>query len=259
MSKIHLDRLGKKYQGKVTGSKYESLMTQIIASNSESVSKAILRLSDEALTKQTKRIPKGGKILTLPDITEVLPKKSVFSRKAAEKGKLLTDNLRNKITNDLREVLDQPNYIRQKGKFKGQLKASVISDFEKKITDTFTNYTKRDPKFGVPKNIHAIAVTETRAVTNNIKDEYMNAVINVNPDTVLYKTWIHNTSLVKEPRKHHERLNGKSIKNEQSFLLKNKKTNQSYTAKYPHDPSLPPGEVIACQCECIYEIRRKEK
>jgi len=254
LAKIHLDRLKSKYgEGTVTGSTYAKLISEIIAENTSNVSKAVLRMDSEIIEKQVSKLERAkDKRITLPDIQEVFPKKEITIRKSAEKGNLISDNLRDKLTKDLRNILSETGYVSAKGKNKGFMKKSVIKEFEKSITKTFENYTKRDKNFGMPSNIHAIAVTETRSAVNNIKHEYMTAMVKENPELQTMKTWIHNGSMSKNSRPHHYKLHGKTIPMNKLFKLKNNDTGEVFMIEYPHHESLPAGEVINCNCEVGY-------
>ena len=253
MSKIHLKRLEEKYgTDKITGPKYQHLMTQIIASNSENISRAVLRLQDDKFRTSS---PVKSRALSLPDITDVLPKRSVFTRKAADRGKMMTDNLRDQLTKNLRDVLNRPDYIRRRGSLTGTLKDSVIKDFEKSIKTTFENYTKGY----IPANVKTIAVTEVRSTVNNIKDEYMSELRKKNDDLIMTKVWKHNGKLVKQARMHHREMNGVEIDYEKEFVMFNKKSGQVVKCMYPHQAGLPPEEVIGCQCEVVYKFEKRVK
>jgi len=124
MSKISLDRLKQKYpnafrDGDVKGVVYRNLMTEIIAHNTEQVSKKVAKISKGSYTKQVDKMSGKFKRLAVPDISDVLPKRSVFMRKAADKGNLITDNLRDKLTKDLREIIAKPEYTRRRGALTG--------------------------------------------------------------------------------------------------------------------------------------------
>lgn len=60
------------------------------------------------------------------------------------------------------------------------------------------------------------------------------------------KVWLHGGG-GKSPREHHAALDGKVIGFNDYFELKDRKGNK-WAARFPHDPALPPGEVINCTC-----------
>jgi hypothetical protein len=234
-------------------------MNVVIAENSQAVSKKILKVTDDSFKNEMRKFRHEGskeKRVVLPDVTDVLPKRSVFIRKAADKGQLISESLRRKLTTDLRQILEKPDYMVKRGKLAGTLKAQALDEFRAKITETFQGYTKRDPKFGMPRNIEAIARTEVRSTIDQMKNEYMGQLSKNNPDVEVVKTWKHNRRFSKAPRIHHAALNGKSVLYNESFVTKNEK-GQEIVIPYPHHESLPPEEVISCSCEVIHTIRRK--
>lgn len=253
MAKFHLDRIKKKYGW--TGENYSELMSKIIASNSENIQRATARISKKSFEKENKKITKKEKRFVLPDVTEALPKRSVYLRKGAEKGTLLTDNIRDRLTKDLRETLTQPGYISARGVTAGSLKNKIVDDFEKKITATFQGYTKKDPRYGVPSNIHNIAVTEVRSAVDNMKHDYISKVIEKDPAVIVMKKWKHNKKLSKvQPRETHEILGRqRSIPFDKNFVI----PVSGVQCPYPHAPGMPADEVIGCHCECIYMVRKK--
>jgi len=264
LSKISLDRLKQKYpnafrDGDVKGVVYRNLMTEIIAHNTEQVSKKVAKISKGSYTKQVDKMSGKFKRLAVPDISDVLPKRSVFMRKAADKGNLITDNLRDKLTKDLREIIAKPEYTRRRGALTGTLKDSAIKDFEESIKQTFQNYTKRDPKIGIPKNVHTIAVTEIRSVTNQIRNEYTMQLVKNNPEVEARKSWKHNGRLVKEGRQSHVDLDGVEIGSDEKFEVLDEQSGRTYFAEHPHSENLPASSIIGCQCECQYFVRVKEK
>jgi len=257
VAKIHVDRLVKKYGWNKKS--YKDLMEKIIANNSENAVKKVGRMTQRSFQIEGKKYKGAEKVFTLPNLEEVFPKRSVHIIKGQMDGKAITDRLRDSLTRNLREVLEKPSY--KKGKFKGEIKTEVLKEFEKKITKTFSGYTRRHPEYDMPSNIHNIAVTEVRSAVDNFKREYIQKFQEVNGDKIVTKTWKHNTKLLKNPknaRVHHKHLNGTTIPFEESFILK-PKDGGTYKARHPHDSDLPAGEVISCQCECIYNISQKPK
>lgn len=259
MAKRHLDRLKEKYPqafDDVTGPKYRELMKIIIAENHNSVAKKMTKITKDQYTKERDRSGGKAKTLNLPDVSSVLPKRSVSIMKAADTGNLITDNLRDKLTGNLRKVLEEPKYMRRRGALAGTLKESAINDFEKSITKTFENYRKKDPRIGIPTNVHAIAVTEVRTVVDEIKNDYAAAVMRKNPDVVVTKVWKHNPGLSKEPRRDHKALDGVEIGINEKFVI-HSPDGKTYYAQHPHAPGLPPEQSIGCNCEAVYKIQRK--
>jgi len=267
--KWYAEKIRKKYGW--TGKKYEGLMAKIIANNTENTSKAIARIQRDDWNKTLNKISSDKTPVILPDIQDVLPKRSVYIRKGAEKGKLICDTLRDKLTKDLRQTVtdymstaEVREYYVRGGRQKDVISPELINEFQNKIKNTFENYTKKDPKYGVPSNIKAIAITETRATINDIKDQYMRKLVEKNQGKIeLTKTWIHNNHLSKEARIGHKRLNGVTIPINENFKLENWiKIGKSWflsgvlSCRHPHDPSLPAGQVISCNCDVIYSAKK---
>lgn len=264
MAKYHLDRLKDKYgwktavaQDKVRGRKYQELITEILATNSGNVHRAVGRISKENYAKYAKNLrPEKQKRFVLPDVSEALPKRSVYFLKAAERGQLITDTLRDRLTKDLRETISA-GALRTTGKDAGTVLPRAIAQFEKKIQGTFENYTKRDPKYGVPTNIHQIAITEMRINIDAMKDEYTGALLKKNPDLIVKKKWRQNTKGVKEPRQNHTELARRAgIPYHENFVYQ-LENGTTVSTPHPHHWSMPASEVIGCSCEVEYSILDK--
>lgn len=263
MAKFHLDRLREKYgwktavkRGQISGQRYGSLINEILTTNNENIQRATMRLSKDNIDKYSKNLSTKEKRFVLPDVSDVFPKRSVFLLKSAEQGQLLTDSLRDKLTKDLRETLSTEGYIRETGTLAGTINPKAIQDFEDKISNTFLNYTKKDPSYGVPSNIHVIAVTEVRTNVGQAKHEYMKSVQKKNGDAVaITKTWVQNRSQSKNPRSTHAGLNGKTIGFDKLFTWKSEK-GMTVSAPHPHAQGLPAGEVISCHCDITYRIKK---
>jgi hypothetical protein len=258
VAKIHLDRLRKRHG--YTGEAYKELMGKIITENTESIAHAIGRITSENFKTKLKNYRAAAKIFTLPDITEAVPKRSVFIRKGAERGTILTDDLRTALAKNLREVLSKPEYIVGRGKYAGRLKQGILFDFQDKIKETFEGYVKRDKLLGMPRNIYSIATTEIRPVVAQVKQGYVANLRKKNPDIDVTKTWLHNMTLLKDrknARPHHVALNGVSVAFDEDFVVKDKEIGITYRVPHPHHESLPAEQVISCQCEVVYRIRKK--
>jgi hypothetical protein len=269
MAKYELDYLQKKYPDVIwSGVTYENLMKNIISFNTERISVKTAEITQDSFSRIIKKIGDEGKRFILPDVSDVLPKQSVFIRKGADRGQLLRDTLRDELTKNLRFAVDanveagKPNMVARRGVTAGRISPSLINRFQESIVKTFENYTKKDPTIGVPSNIHAIAVTEVRSTINDIKNQYVGKMIGKNPDYDVEKTWIHNRRLSKVPRPGHLELNGKSIPYYDNFKVK-EYNNQGQTVgvelmAHPHAPGASPGNIINCNCELDYIIKKKK-
>lgn len=272
MAKIHLDRLEKKY-GKelLEGKNYRELMQQIITQNSSNISNRIAKLNKSHWDQQNRRITKIERRFVVPDISEVLPSDAIHIRKGAERGMVLSDELRNSLSNNLRETLSEftpktkePTYVRRRGVTAGNINPDLIKEFQGKIKETFTNYVKKDPKYGVPGNIREIAVTEVNSTVNNIKTSYVSRLLAVNENAVVEKTWLHYPGRSKEPRIGHSIVAKQKAKKFDQYFhvpLYMKKRGRWVRIGYdmmlhPHDPNAPAEQVISCHCDVQYKIRR---
>jgi len=260
MAKIHLDRIKEKYGW--TGHNYRVLMSGIIADNAQRVHNSIAQVDHKILENQIKKIKVTEQKLNLPRLTDVLKPQSQWARKGADRGKLITDTLKNRLSRDLRTVFDKPEYMRTRGRLTGTLKNQALIDMRVAMKKTFREYTKVDPTIGIPKNIKAIVSTELRSVVNQTKDEYNRKLLQANPDIVILKKWIHNGNVWGSkdyvPRRYHKQLHGETIPFAENFAIKDEKKNITYHVPYPHYETLPPEQIINCNCE-LQTIARKLK
>jgi len=279
MAKVHLDRIKQKYGW--TGGKYRALMAMILERQSEGITRKVATIQKGKLDKHARTASKRlGVTLTVPDITDVLPQRSVFVRKGAERGKLLTDALRTQLTRQLREVVVK--YISdgkgtmqgRTGVERGRMKPELVDTFERRIKSVFAGYAKRDPEIGgVPRNVSVIATTEVRAAINEIKHTYNAALATRNPATVqMVKKWIHHPELSEEPRPGHAAVSGKTVPIADQFRVpvyerlgsiksgpnkgkpRWRRTRQFVAMLHPHDPTAPIEEVASCNCELDYQM-----
>jgi len=258
MAKIYLDRILKKFAW--TGHSYRVLMSGLIADNAQRIHNSVLQVDHKILENQMKKVRVKEQALNLPRLSDVIKPQSQWTRKGADRGKLITDNLKDKLSKDLRTILDKPEYMRQRGKLTGTLKNQALLDMRETMKETFRNYTKVDPTIGIPKNIKAIVSTELRSVINQTKDEYNQKLLRANPDIVIMKKWIHNGNVWGSkdyvPRRHHKNLHGETIPLSENFEIKDEKKNITYRAPYPHYETLPPEQVINCNCEIQTLVRK---
>ena len=251
MATVYNKRLIKKY-GEFDS--MSDLMTKIIAKNSEEITKKVLKINNEVFRTERVKIRSKEKAVIMPDISDVLDP-GINLRKAAERGKLMTDNLRQKLTDNLRDVLSQPDYTRHRGKMSGTMKDKLFTDFQEKIRDTFQNYVKVDPALGIPKNIKNISYTECGVVVNQTQNEFMGQLQKKNPDVLVTKIWIHRR-VSKKPRKAHLEMNGMQIPFDQNFEYYNTETGNRVSTPHPHASGMLPEEVIGCACGCQYKVEK---
>lgn len=267
MAKIYLNRLAKKYginPNNVKGANYQTLMNDILARNTKNIAETTAKLSDEHWTKSLGKVSTKEKRFILPDISEVLPENQIFIKKTAESGQLITNTLRDRLSKDLNDALnefktkqtDEQAFVRRRGTKAGTINPKVIDLFQEKIIETFENYTKKDPRFGIPSNIKTIAVTEARSAINDIKESYTNDLVEKNPDIRMRKKWIQNRSLSKVPRQGHGVVNGTSVDKNEKFLVplfnKDGQLIETTPMERPHDPNARLEQVIGCNCDVEY-------
>lgn len=265
MASIYFQRLTDKYgEDNLTGKKYQAMIKEILAHNNEKAGKAVGRLSGENYKNSVKKLNKEtAKTVKLPDISNVLPKRSVFMIKAADSGKSISQTLRTDLERNLRDTLKQfqgtgkPQMEIQRGRTTGKLNPELIKVFQDKITKTFESRTKKDPKTGVPPNVRNIAVTEIRSTVGAIKEKYNRQLMKDNHNIIMTKTWLHNRRLSKVPRQSHMNLHGVSVGMDEKFTVSREDGSGYDYMSRPHDPAAPAEQNIGCSCELLYKAKIK--
>ncbi len=254
MPTIFYNRLQKKYGDQLLkGKKYKAMLDEIIANNNEKIARATLRISKENYNKSLKKISvEKRKFVKLPDISDVLPKRSVFTIKSAEQGKIISTTLKDKINKDLRQTLEEFKTLeRQRGRGVSKMNPELVNVFQKKLKETFEEYTKKDKITGVPPQIRNIAVTEMRSTVDEIKEAYNKNLLKKNPGMKMIKEWIHNKSLSRKFRETHAARNTKKeVVNE--FFQVPREDGGFDLMQRPHDPNAPLEQIIGCSCEVRY-------
>lgn len=256
MSKIHLDRLARKYgfnpkAKDFKGPKYRTIISDIIANNTEMIGRRVAEISKDKLKRSSKNVIRAdGRRMVLPDVSDVLPKRSVFVRKAAESGKLISESLRDKLTKHLRDVMKEDRLSVGTGKTAGRVNTKIIDEYQKRITRTFENYTKAGKLEKVPANVKAIATTEVRSTINDVKFQYAREVQKENDGIEMRKIWVHNPgmSMAEFVRTGHRKMNGRMVKLSEPFSVPDE-YGQITKMMHPHDPTAPPEQVINCKCD----------
>lgn len=271
MASIFFRRLNEKYgksgKANIKGKRYQKMIKEILAHNNEKMSNAIGRLTNQNYKDSMAKLSKmKAKIVKLPDLTDVLPKRSVFVIKGAESGKVVSNTLRTRLEHDLRTTLKkymstgQPRMEIQRGISTGKINPKLIKEFQTAIKGTFENYTKKDPKIGIPKNIKAIAITETRSAIDFMKSEYKNQLVRKNKGNIrITKTWKHNRQLSKVPRIGHMKLHNLTLLDEEKFYVEREDRGGFDLMDRPHDPIAPAYQNIHCSCDIIYKAQIIEK
>jgi hypothetical protein len=251
--KLRMSKLSKKTGW--TGGKLQNLMSSVVEFNTDKIINKTKRIAVKDMKEVAEGLTTRLKAIEIPNVEEIFPARSVFIRKSAEKGKLLVDNLRDDLSKDLRSAMRSNNMMYAPGTNTQKVTKTLVNDVENRITKTFQGYTKKNPKFGIPTNVHAIAVTEVRSSVAAIKKEYITKLVAVN-DLVSTKIWKHNPQLSRTiPRPEHAALNGIVKDIDGTYTIKSETGN--YTVHGPHDGSLPVSQVISCHCDLVYRVRKK--
>lgn len=245
---INLDRIRKRHGYR--GERLHEITGKIILENSEVMARKVSRMAKSDFTKKARKIAPGRR-LTFPELDDVFPGRSVFIKKAAVNGRLISENLRQELGRKLRQSMREKGLTARAGVTAGRVRRDLIEDFEKKVHDVFESYTKKDPRIGMPPNVHTIAVTEARSAVNEIKEKYTKKLIDAN-GLKGRKRWIHNASLSKVPRRHHMALDGKEIEMDAKFKVKG--PGGTVMMSRPHDPNAPIGEIASCNCDIEYLV-----
>lgn len=265
MAKIFVDRITQKLgisPENLSGQNYQDVMSEVIYQNTKNIQRAVGRLTNASYEKQIVNLKKKGrlkeKVVLLPSMDDVLPKRSVAVTKSAESGKQITQTLSDSMNRSLRNTLKEwkasgkPLEIGS-GVNAGKINPELIKSFENNITDVFHDYTRRDPSIGVPANVKSIAITEIRSNIDAVKAEYHKELLRKNIDTMkMTKTWRQNRSLSKVPRIEHSEVDGVTIARDESFKVPSPKGGYDLMMN-PHDPQAPAGQVIHCSCDAVYK------
>jgi hypothetical protein len=255
--KLYLDRMSKKYGWR--SGKYQDLITRVVEFNTEKIANKVNRMTIPEIQKPLKRLSTTFKRFTMPELTEYFPKESVFVRKAADSGKLLSDDLRGQLDKNLRKAIEESGITYSRGSMASQVNVQTINNFEKQISKTFEGYSKKDPKTGIPKNIRQIAVTEVRSVVDDMKQRFTKATIDKN-NLEATKRWIHNARLSKSLeniRETHLEMQEKTFKNPIPFDSLFRLSDGS-EMKHPHDPAGGAKNNIGCHCDWEIFVRKKD-
>lgn len=278
MAKIDWERIKAKYGTEnVRAGKYRRLMTEVIAHNTEQIGNAIARLSQTNFNDAMRKVTSKEKRFIIPDVSRVVPQRSVYLRKGAERGKLLTATIRSSLVRDLRGVMEimtdktgEAKYIRRRGAEAGTINPKIIDEYKKRIRSTFKNYVERGKIEAMPSNIKNIAVTEVRSTVNDIKYRYAVAFHEKNDGQVeAKKYWVHNRGLSETPRLGHMEVSDITSRDpiplNHSFVVpwyydKGPRMGQLraiHRMRAPHDPDAIAEQVIGCNCDVQFIFVKK--
>lgn len=263
MAKVYLDRLRKRHGW--TGGSYRELMRKIVEANHDTVSRQVAARDAAWLRRRAES--RAGQVM-VPPMDELLPASRLYARKAAVRGDLMADALRDKLSKNLRDSLAE--YMSgaaqgKRGQNRGRMDAGLVNTFEQAIQHTFESYTRRQGG-QMPTNVRTIAETELRCAVSEVKHLYAEALVNANPGKLeLAKRWVHHPHLSDQPRDGHASVDGRMVSLNQGFKVPlTRRTSAGVKVlgftvmQYPHDPSAPPEQVINCHCECDYVVVVKQ-
>ena len=243
----HRDHLKKivEYRGR----KYAGLIQETLVKNQKRISGSILNSDRKRLLREfgvlDELAPEKTAVI-VPEINYALQRSSVLI-KAADNGRMISQTRREDMRKIIKNVMmDQPVHSQS-----GGIAPEIADKVKTALKEYFEGYTKNSPPYGIPRNLQTIAVTESRSLLNNVRHEYMGMADQNLPDGFeTDKTWRHNASLSKVPRRPHKAMNGQTIRFGEVFVV------NGFAAKNPHDYNLPASETISCNCDSLYTIRK---
>jgi len=245
----------------VRGATYRDVVARIVSHNSRLVQRSVLEADSQAVARAVRQ--RRGVIL--PPVEEVMDPEALQVRKGAESGQVITDTLRGRLNAALQASLKEraasgkPLYSSKRG---GGLDPEVVASMERRIAEAFRPYVKRG-KYGVPDNVHAIAVTEVGSAVSDLKQRYVRKLLDANPGKYrAVKRWRHYPSLSKVPRLGHHLADGQEVGLEERFSVPEHvmergrwvPTGRTILMLHPHDPAAPLGEVVSCHCAAEYVL-----
>lgn len=268
MAKVDWKYLRKRYgalsrSSLVKNATYQGIITHILAHHTENIQRGAVR---EVAAKIGKLSTRGG--LKVPAVADVVFPQRLALLKAADRGKLITEGLRDRLSKELRATMTEGKaFFYTSGPRKGQVREGMIEDFQRRAAGVFAGYTKAGPAGArgraalhaeagyVPANIRAIAITEIRTNASEIKRAYIDRVKTDNPGVRILKTWRHKPSGIIKPRPAHVALDGITLPVDSPFRYVTEDGRQ-FNCQRPHDPVLPADQVIACSCDIDYTVEK---
>ena len=256
MAKVYLDQLRKRYGASGwEGGRYRWLMRQICLANQESVARAVVRKNSSYLRTRAAKLREG--VLVVPPAEEMMLPGRIYARKAAERGNLLSDSVRDRLSGALREAVDWWSV----GEFQGK-RGAERGRVDRRLVDVFEVQAARILRGqGKISNLRAIAETEVRSAVSEVKHQYAAGLVAANPNLLVVKRWVHRPHLSAEPREGHAEVDGVTRLVGEAFdvpyYVRRKKRlvlMATDRMQHPHDASARAEQVISCHCECDYEL-----
>jgi hypothetical protein len=226
--RLTLKRLCEKYDVPVAGSTYEDLVSKIIDYNKMRAVQSSQKLSHRRYTQGLKDAIGTGEV-TLPVYVPI-----PTSRKSAQSGKRLIQNVHDALTRELRSALkthpDNPD--------------SAVEQMLSAVKTIMEPYAGGSP----PPHCRTIAETEVRSALDLSKYEYAKQLAAAG--LKLEKIWRH-AGHGANPRPGHIAMDGVTVDFNRHFPVPGTHGKRVWM-KYPHDPDAPAAEVI--NCGCSFEI-----
>jgi hypothetical protein len=268
MSKESLDYLRKKYhvdemfQEMIKKKEYRNILTEIFHVNIEDVAP---KIAQRSIRNWNKTLSETKRKYIVPEYEHVVPSSEDIRSRSRGQTEGISNNLRMALTDRLREKANTfLGRHKEETYLKKRINGKLEREFEDDVRDTMRSFTRKDPDFGMPSNIHAIAVTELRTTIANIKRNVADQIRAENPGIIPKKTWIHNPHLsknIKNIRLGHKAMNEKSLPMDSVFdvpLIVSIGGNNfqigTTPMMAPHDPNAPASQLISCHCDIVYSI-----
>ena len=273
MAKLDFVALAKKYKigpGEATGKKYRALMKAVTAHETENVAQGIVGKSNSAYKRQLANLGEQYQdIIRFPGFQDVMPKRGIYLRKAAQDGDMISNTLRDKLTNKLRAALSEKD---KSGRLKfigpdGRVSPKAVKRLRSEMAGVYKWYTGRRGKKGeLPSNLEAIATTEIRSAADAAKAKYNELFAEHNSDIGrMTKTWRQNRSLSHEPRPAHTYVHGRTVKMSELFNVpimvkrKGRWIRKGWEKMaHPHAAGASPESTINCHCDVDYTFTLKK-
>lgn len=233
--------------------KYAGSIRRVIAQNQKRIAASILESDkkrfDKAISKV--KVKPGQTTVIAPDVTHALARSSSLI-KSQHAGIRISATKKDEMRRIVRRAMKDNPLQTTAGTIRQDLTAKVRGD----LKDYFKGFKKKTGPLGIPANLHTIAVTETRFLVNNVRQEYMEMAGDRLPEELeMTKMWRHNSSLSSNPRHNHEDADGQTVMLNEQFTLRGI-DGGVFMCSCPHAPGLPRKETIGCNCEAVYGVRK---
>lgn len=253
---------------------FRELMDDIVDASTANIQEKVLERQEDEYSKTWERNSlrnRKGRSLVLPDIAEVLPKEGERFEQSKATGKGIADTLQNRVLQTMRSTLEEfsrsgegESFVRTTGRTARQINPKLFEKFKENLKASTAEYTKKNPSTGLTPKVEEIATSTLRQTILEAKKDYALNIMALNPDAVVTKTWNHNPSQSKEPRKGHAQQDKKTLPIYETYLVNHYVKKGGRYVKVgtdpmdqPHDPFAPIHQKANCHCDVTYKIRIK--